>query len=98
MFLLESRFIPFLLTALITAITVLLLMGALYALLRSKGRLVIRIRRPRKGGSLKKESTVSHSDEELPEEVLVAILTAAVYAVGENEKKRFRVVSFRRTR
>lgn len=98
MFLLESLFGHLLLTSLISALTAVLLLALAYLILRANGRVFIRVKRPRIKGNAKKETLAPASEEELPEEVLLAILTAAVHACEETEKKRFRVVSFHRTR
>ncbi len=98
MFLLEGVLGQMLLACLASVITTSLLFLLAYAILRSKSRLFGRKRRTNTKGSAKSEPLAPASEEELPEEVLIAILAAAVHACEETEKKRFRVVSFRRTR
>lgn len=98
MFLLEGMLGQMLLACLVSAITACLLFLLAYAILRSKSRLFGRRKKASTKGSAKSEPLAPTSEEELPEDVLIAILTAAVHACEETEKKRFRVVSFRRTR
>ncbi|MBO7170348.1 MAG: hypothetical protein J6W28_04130 [Clostridia bacterium] len=96
MFLLEGMLGPVLLAASAGAFAVLLAVALLYTLLRSQGKILIRAKRARVKPNVKKAPKTAAKEETLSEEELVAILSAAVYACGETEKKRFRVVSFRR--
>lgn len=96
MFLSEGLFGQLLLSFLISAITTLLFCALAYGILRSKSRLFGRKKRTHTKGNAKNEPLISTSEEALPEEVLIAIITAAVHACEETEKKRFRVVAFRR--
>ena len=96
MFLLDGLLGPLLLTAAISAVTVLLGVVILYAILRSQGRILIRAKKTRLKTGDKHTPKTPVVEDTLPEEELVAILSATVCACGETEKKRFRVVSFRR--
>ena len=98
MFLLDGLLGPLLLTAAISALTALLGVAILYLVLRSQGKILIRAKRTRTKTGVKHAPKTPAVEETLSEEELVAILSAAVYACGETEKKRFRVVSFRRMR
>ena len=98
MFLLDGMLGPVLLAAVGGAVAVLLGVILLYAVLRSQGRILIRAKRVRINPGVKKTAKAPTSEETLSEEELLAILSAAVYACGETEMKRFRVVSFRRMR
>lgn len=96
MFLLDGLLGPLLLTAAISALTVLLCVVVWYVVLRSQGRILIRAKKSRVKVGPKHPQNTPTVEETISEEELVAILSAAVYACGETEKKRFRVVSFRR--
>ena len=96
MFLLDGLLGPLLLTAAISALTVLLGVIVLYLVLRSQGKILIRTKKTRLKTGTKHSINTPAVEKTISEEELIAILSAAVYACGETEKKRFRVVSFRR--
>lgn len=96
MFLLDGLLGPLLLTAAISALTVLLGVTVLYLVLHSQGKILIRTQKTRLKTGTKHSTNTPAVEKNISEEELVAILSAAVYACGETEKKRFRVVSFRR--
>ncbi len=96
MFLLESIVGYFLLAALVSAVTLFVLLLAAYFVLRAKGLFFIRKKRTRTAKSTSNALPVHESEDTISEQVLVAIISAAVAAMGEERNTRFRVVSFRR--
>ena len=74
-------------------------LGLLLLCVLGAGAYLLSVRRKSKKQAARAEESAEATsrEEDLPEEVLLAILTAAVYSVlGEESASGFRVVSFRR--
>ena len=95
MFLLKSMIGYFVLAALLSVLVTALVLLGVFLFLRKKG-LWSDGGKSRTDTGLGQTLPVQESDTEMPEELLVAILSAAVAAMGEEQGSRFRVVAFHR--
>jgi flagellar basal body-associated protein FliL len=92
-----EAFINVLLTVLIILGILVLLAALVLLVMRMLDGRAIKLRLQRRRAERASAAPRTEQTDEIPEEVLVAILTAAAQSVlGYTKKTRFRVVSFRR--